>query len=86
MEQTSIDGTGWSRFGATAQYWKDICEEETEDGVFTWSSILLKEVFGACEKDDPAELRDTLTRVTAVCDVWITDLDSRSYANQKEGR
>lgn len=76
-DQHHPDGTGWQYFGATAQQWKDHCDEANESGTITWAPILLEEAFEACEEDDPAKLRAELVQVSAVCAAWIADLDSR---------
>jgi hypothetical protein len=76
-DQHHPDGTGWQRFGATAQHWKDVCDEANENGTIAWAQILLEEVFEACEEDDPARLRTELVQSAAVIQAWIADIDSR---------
>lgn len=76
-DQHHPDGTGWQRFGATAQHWKDICDEAHAANTTTWAPILLEEVFEALEEDDQAKLRTELVQCAAVIQAWISDIDSR---------
>ncbi|MGW3383333.1 NUDIX hydrolase [Streptomyces albogriseolus] len=77
-DQHHPDGTGWQRFGATAQHWKDTCDEAHANGTTTWAPILLEEVFEAMEEDDPVKLRTELVQCAAVIQAWISDIDSRT--------
>ena len=76
-DQHHPDGTGWQRFGDTAQHWKDICDVAHAAGSTTWAPILLEEVFEAAEEDDPVKLRTELVQCAAVIQAWISDIDSR---------
>jgi hypothetical protein len=76
-DQHHPDGTGWQRFGATAQRWKDACDEAHASGTTTWAPILLEEVFEALEEEDPTKLRTELVQCAAVIQAWIADIDSR---------
>lgn len=77
-DQHHPDGTGWQKFGETAQRWKDACDEAHAAGSTTWAPILLEEVFEALEEDDPVKLRTELVQCAAVIQAWISDIDSRT--------
>lgn len=77
-DQHHPDGTGWQKFGATAQHWKDVCDEAHAAGATTWALILLEEVFEALEEEDHGKLRTELVQCAAVIQAWIADIDSRA--------
>jgi hypothetical protein len=71
------DGTS-STYADTADHWKDVVNEDADDGGSKWAHILLEEIFEALSETDPARLRAELVQSAAVIVCWIEDIDSRT--------
>lgn len=81
-EQNHPNGTG-EEYADLAERARTICDMAHQEGVGTWSQILLEETLEACAEADPRKLRSELVQVAAVAVAWIEAID-RKAAREEE--
>lgn len=74
-EQNHPNGTGGSTSKILARAYRQLCQDNFDKGLGTWTDILKEEFYEALAENDPIKLRTELLQVAAVCCSWVEAID-----------